>query len=637
MPPGAACPRCGHEELRQRPAFCLPVGTVLHGEYTVGNPLGQPGGFGITYLAWYGALEQPVAIKEYMPTDLAGRSPDSRTVKSHSLNHEANFRFGIEQFLREARTLARLSHPNIVRVRGFFQENGTAYLVMDYYTGRSLDRLLAERGGRLPEREAVGILLPILDALQYVHARDLLHRDVKPSNLYLKEDHTPILLDFGAARSALGERTQTASLVHTPGYAPFEQYLAGGDQGPWTDVYAATATLYKLLTGVVPPNALERTAKDELVPPERLVPGISPGCSQAVLAGLALQAEKRPQNAGELRKLLAAPVAAPEPRPLRTVPDDPPPASPVDQPAPGGRADQQIVRSSWSRRIGLGGLLVVVALGLGVWRPWEDQANQKTVPASTPASTPSLPIPDEVRTNGIDRLQYVWIPPGSFLMGCTPDDGECETGEKPRHPVKIVHGFWLGKTEVPTLVYRGFTTAAQKKRDMPKAPQFNPGWTKWNDPIVDVDWNDAKDFCEWGGGRLPSEAEWEYAARGGLEGGKYPWGDGSPVDRADVSNGARFNGTNPVAVSSYSAIGYGLYNMVGNVWEWCEDTWHDSYKGAPDDGSAWVTGTSSASRVIRGGSWRENLRSLRVSARGWDLAVGRYDVVGFRCARDAAP
>ena len=621
MPPGAACPRCGHEELRQRPAGCLPVGTVLHGEYTVGNPLGQPGGFGITYLAWHGDLERPVAIKEYMPRDLAVRSPDSRSVKSYTLNDEVNFRFGIEQFLREARTLARLSHPNIVRVHGFFQENGTAYLVMEYYAGRSLDRLLAERGGRLPEREAVGILLPILDALQYVHDRGLLHRDVKPSNLYLREDQTPILLDFGAARSALGERTQTAAPVHTAGYAPFEQYFAG-NQGPWTDVYAAAATLYRLLTGVVPPSANERTAKDELVPPERLVPGISPGCSRAVLAGLAVQAERRPRNAGELRKLLTE--AVPPLQPILALPARQP-ASPPS-------------RLPW-RWIGAGGLLVVVALGLGVWRSWKDQENQKTVSASTPASTPALPIPDEVRTNRIDGLRYVWIPSGSFQMGCIPDDGECDPGEKPRHLVKIAHGFWLGQTEVSTSAYRGFTTSAQKKRDMPKAPQFDPiYWGRWNNPMVDVDWNDAKDFCEWGGGRLPSEAEWEYAARGGLEGGKYPWGDGSPVDRPDVSNGARFNGTNPVAVSSYSAIGYGLYNMVGNVWEWCEDTWHDSYHGAPDDGSAWVTGASSARRVIRGGSWRDkNFGNLRVSARGWDLAAGRYDVVGFRCARDAAP
>jgi serine/threonine protein kinase len=306
-PQGPVCPRCGYDEERERlPPLCLPRRTVLRDQYVIGKPLGRPGGFGITYLAWDIALEIPVAIKEYLPRDLGGRRNGSLAVESHSAEDEVAFRYGIEQFRKEARTLARLDHPNIMRVRSFFEGTGTAYIVMDYYKGQSLPQLLAGRGGRLPEEEAVALLLPILDALGYLHAQGLLHRDVKPANLYLKADGTPILLDFGAARSALGERTMTLSVLLSPGYAPFEQYSSSGQQGPWTDVYSAAATLYRLVSGEAPPDANGRMEKDRLVPPDQLVPGLSPRLCKALLLGLAPRRQGRLQSASQLRQLLIA-------------------------------------------------------------------------------------------------------------------------------------------------------------------------------------------------------------------------------------------------------------------------------------------------------------------------------------------
>jgi formylglycine-generating enzyme required for sulfatase activity len=241
------------------------------------------------------------------------------------------------------------------------------------------------------------------------------------------------------------------------------------------------------------------------------------------------------------------------------------------------------------------------------------------------------------RTNPQDGLEYVRIPAGEFQMGCVPGDAGCYADENPRHRVDIPRPFWIGRTEVTVAAYRLFSNA--KGQDMPDAPDFNPGWQNEDHPIVMVSWNDAKAYCEWAGGRLPSEAEWEYAARGGKKGLRFPWGNEDPVCRKGAANGARFadcNDTGTEAVASYGANGFGLYDMSGNVWEWVQDRWHDSYQGAPPDGSAWLEGES-VSVVVRGGSWNDNPGVLRCSFRLNYRPVSRNNNTGFRCVRDDIP
>ena len=298
----AVCPHCGYDEGTGRSPLFLSHGVILGGQYRVGRVLGRPGGFGITYLGWDINLQQRVAIKEYLPREIALRVPDSLEVAVHTAEDRRGFEFGKEQFLREARIVAKLDHPNIVRVRNFFNANSTAYLVMDYYEGMSLGDYLTTVRVKLEPELAIPLVRPILDGLQYVHERGLVHRDLKPHNIYLAAIGRPIVLDFGAARQAAGDRVQSLSVVLTEGYAPLEQYQRRAIQGPWTDVYGVGATLYRMLTGSAPPIALDRIGRDPVEDggwaslPDALVP--------ALRKALAVRPNERYQSAAEFRAAL---------------------------------------------------------------------------------------------------------------------------------------------------------------------------------------------------------------------------------------------------------------------------------------------------------------------------------------------
>jgi len=303
------------DDPADRSPLALDQKTLLNDQFRIGRVLGL-GGFGITYLAFDEVLEMGVAVKEYLPNDIAVRKSEGDTIQplTSSENEERGFEYGLERFLQEARTLAKFErHPNIVRVRTFFEENGTAYLVMNFYQGRTLADYLEARNGFISEEEALLIMERVLDGLRAVHEEDVLHRDIDPNNIYLAEDGTVVLLDFGAARTAVGERTKSMSVVLKRGYAPHEQYHSHGDQGPWTDVYATSATLYRAITGYKPPEAAARILKDDLAEPKELVPSLSEATNEAVLNGLAIRPENRPESVEEFSGLLPDPPDDAEP------------------------------------------------------------------------------------------------------------------------------------------------------------------------------------------------------------------------------------------------------------------------------------------------------------------------------------
>jgi serine/threonine protein kinase len=287
------CGTCSYDENERRSPLVLPHRTVLNGQFLVGKVLGKPGGFGITYLAMDLKLKVKVAIKEYLPRDLAGRDSNHSTVYPHSKEDAEFFAKGLDDFLKEAQNLAQFDHANIVRVRNFFKENDTAYIVMDYYDGITLNEYVQRMGGKVEWQMAIKIMTPIMDALREVHAKGFLHRDIKPHNIYLTRENRIILLDFGSARQAMGERSKSLSMVLTPGFAPFEQYHRRGNQGPWTDVYGVAATLYFMIMGEAPPEANERVERDHIQLPSQVMISLPQSVEKGLMKGLAVKAGER--------------------------------------------------------------------------------------------------------------------------------------------------------------------------------------------------------------------------------------------------------------------------------------------------------------------------------------------------------
>lgn len=291
------CASCGYDEQAPRSPLFLPHGAMLNHHYRIGRVLGRPGGFGITYLAWDVHLQQRVAIKEYLPRDMAKRADGGshQVVTLSSLGAEA-FTAGIDEFLHEARLIARFEHPNVVRVRSFFQANGTAYFVMDYYAGSTLGDYLDNLNLAIPADTTVRLMGPVLTGLEFVHRKGVLHRDIKPHNIYLSQDGRPFLLDFGAARTAANAGAEAAVML-SEGYAPLEQYQKQGVEGPWTDVYGIAATIYRMIAGRAPPVALDRVGNDAL---EADLP-VDGALGKVIKRGLALAVADRYPSAAEFR------------------------------------------------------------------------------------------------------------------------------------------------------------------------------------------------------------------------------------------------------------------------------------------------------------------------------------------------
>ena len=305
------CPHCGFQPgTPPKEAYHLHPGTELNGHYIIGTTVGF-GGFGITYRAWDRVLEKMVAIKEFYPNGIVNRVPGEKEVIIYSGNRADEFLNGKIRFLAEARNMARFNtHPNIVNVYEFFEENNTAYIAMEFLEGMSYKQYIAQHNGRVDCQTAVNVVLSVTDALREIHKVKIIHRDISPDNIFMvpvdqqATNYKVKLIDFGAARCSSGEEEKTLSIILKPGYAPPEQYRSRSKQGPWTDIYAVGAVLYRSVTGRMPEESVNRVVEDHLPPPNALVPEIPQYLSDTIMRAMALSQELRFQNVDQFQAAL---------------------------------------------------------------------------------------------------------------------------------------------------------------------------------------------------------------------------------------------------------------------------------------------------------------------------------------------
>jgi serine/threonine protein kinase len=281
----------------------LSSGHLLYNRYTIQQTLGQ-GGFGITYLAIDQKLEQEVCIKELF---ISGNSTRGANMTVQSQGHSSfSFQEFVDRFIQEARQLVKFQHPNIVRVIDIFEENDTAYMVMEYVKGETLKQQIQQKG-ILAEKEAMQLISQLMEAVESVHSKGMLHRDIKPDNILISKEGRVVLIDFGSAREFAEGKTTHQTAMITPGYAPPEQYSERAKRGPFTDIYALGATLYNLLTGEKPIASTDRSF-EELVPPHQLNSKISLQVSNAILKAMELRPDDRFQSIASMKEAMNAPA-----------------------------------------------------------------------------------------------------------------------------------------------------------------------------------------------------------------------------------------------------------------------------------------------------------------------------------------
>ncbi len=589
----------------------LTSGDVLQNRYRIEELIAE-GGMGAVYRATDTRLKCVVALKECrIPFGTANQALREKLIR---------------QFEDEARLLANLRHHALPNVSDHFTENNGQFLVMEYIPGDDLMEMIERRGGAFPVDEVLEWADQLLDALEYLHDRQppVFHRDIKPQNIKLTENGRIVLLDFGLAK-------WEASSVFggTPSYVPLEQVMGQGtDQR--SDLYSLAATMYHLMTGLQVAHSYTRFTEkpDRLSPANKVNRLVSLAIADVLTQALSLGREGRPASAAEMRRLLHE--AGKQPAPAKENASPPVAELPVvkkeDQnesdEAEAGNLPYEMARaSSTDTTLSLFEFETVTLDSKG------EITNRRKEKARY-----------FIEDLGGVTLEMVEIRGGTFMMGSPHGEVDRYQREGPQHQV-IVPSFYMGRFAVTQAQWRVMVRSPKVNRDLNADPSHFKGN---NRPAEQVSWEDAVEFCSRLSNksgktyRLPTEAEWEYACRAGTT---TPFAFGETITPEIVN----YNGNNPyqavpkglhreetIDVGSLGiANGFGLYDMHGNVWEWCMDNWHDNYNGAPTDGCAWDAGGSSA-RMVRGGSWYNNAHLCRSAFRHGSTPGFGLNYFGFR-------
>ena len=643
------------------------------GRYHIIEKLGE-GGMAVVYKAFDTHLECDVAVK-VIRLDNLPRNAEERTMK---------------RFEREAKEVAKLNHPNIVDVKDYGEHEGIPYLVMPYLHGGTLKQLL---GQPMNYQKAASLLEPIARALDYAHQHKMIHRDVKPSNILITDSGEVMLTDFGIVKILDMEEgntlTGTGMGLGTPEYMAPEQWV--GKFSAAVDQYSLGIVFYELIAGRKPYSAdtpaavLLKQATEALPRPRQFSPDLPEEVEGVIFKSLAKKPEDRYQSMNEfantLRKLERSGTdKEPISKPANTSTPEPDTYSTVDQIEPNRAPSIQSRQVAPERQpiqakkkpiqlsgkvigFGLGGLAVLIFI-IGLVSGWFSPkiSGSTTSPILTEVAATEAPFGiGSTMISQKDNMTLVYVPAGDFQMGSS--DGVGSEAEHPLHQVYL-DAYWIDQTEVTNDMYSmfvnetGYITEVEKKGDSdiyanktwqsvsgadwqhPHGPESSLSGLE-NHPVVHVTWNDANAYCMWAGRRLPTEAEWEKAARG-IWSGTYPWGQDPPsgdlvnfadvntnFDQSDPTTNDGYSETAPVGSYPRGASPFGVYDMAGNVFEWVAD-WYstDNYQVYTNP-----QGPSTGEfKIWKGGAWNSGFDPLRSAYRAWNNSAPESNILGFRCA-----
>ena len=601
-----------------------PGSTLQNGKYQIQRVLGQ-GGFGVTYLALQQGLNRIVAIKEFFMENFCVRNADTHHVTittEGSREFVERYRY---KFLKEARNIAKLEHPNIVSIIDVFEENSTAYYVMKYAQNGSLHDKV-KREGHLSEAEATRYILKVAKALRFVHQHKMTHLDVKPANILLSDNDEPWLIDFGLSKQydiKTGEQTSSTPLGYSPGYAPIEQYMAGGAGtfSPESDIYSLGATFYKLLTGVTPPDA--SSVANEGLPIQALKDkGVSQQTIYVIFQAMEHLRKDRLHDMGSFIRLLSEEQAQTKPQSE----EETEVSTKMDTEDAQHSPEQERTNKTENKRvitlvIVIATLVVCVAIVSLLKNTIQTSPNEE-VKYTKDSIVADEPRAKEVKRIVVNDISFKMIPVegGTFTMGATSEMTEPFDDENPTHQVTL-SSYYIGETEVTQALWKAVMGS-------------NPSNFKGDDlPVEQVSWDDCQTFISKLNAltgkrfRLPTEAEWEFAARGGNKSCGYQYSGGDEL--SEVAWFVGNSGDRTHAVGTKIANELSIYDMSGNVCEWCSDNYvaysSDSQVNPSSSGSG-------ANRSFRGGSWINRNRKCRVSNRFSVDFNNRYDGLGLRLA-----